>query len=70
MLPQYIPNRELLAEKLPPADANWDAIQRFALTFDGYKRWGSAEKCAEIANAQRHGTMTELRTCLFYEQRR
>ena len=70
MLPNYIPNRELRAEKLPPADADWDAIQRFALTFDGYKRWGDAEKCGEIANARRHSTMTELRTCLFFEQRR
>jgi hypothetical protein len=70
MVAMYVPNRELLAEKLPPADADWDAIQRFALTFDGYKRWGSAERCGEIANARRHSTMTELRTCLFYEQRR
>lgn len=66
----YIPSRELLAEKLPPADADWCAIERFALTFDGYKRWGSAEICGEIANAHRNSTMTELRTCLFYEQRR
>ena len=70
MVPKYIPNRELLADKLPSADADWHEIQRFALTFDGYKRWGSAERCGEIAEARRHSTMTELRTCLFYEQRR
>ncbi len=70
MLPKYIPNRELVAEKLPAPDADWDVIKRFALTFDGYKRWGSNEACAEVANNKRHNSMTELRTCLFYEQRR
>ena len=70
MSPSYVPNRKLLAEKIPSAEADWDSIQRFALTFDGYKHWGGAEKCGEIANARRHNTMTELRTCLFYEQRR
>ena len=69
-MPQQIPNERLEASKLPSADADWDAIQRFALTFDGYKASGGAEQCAEIANARRQSTMTELRTCLFYEQRR
>ena len=26
--------------------------------------------CAEIANARRHNSLTDLRTCLFFEQRR
>jgi hypothetical protein len=67
MVPKNIPNRDLVADKLPPLDADWEEIQRFALTFDGYKCWGSAERCGEIAEARRHSTMTELRTCLFYE---
>jgi hypothetical protein len=65
----YIPNERLRAVKMPPQDADWHEIERFALTFDGYKHWGS-ERCAEIANARQHGTLTDLRTCLFFEQRR
>ncbi|GAA6120763.1 hypothetical protein [Acidovorax sp. FG27] len=56
-------------QKIPDADACWSSIERFAITFDGYKYWGSAEACAEVANAQRQGTLTELRTCIFFEQR-
>ena len=68
-LPRLIANKSLLVEKIPRASANWNAIQRFALTFDGYAAWPDG-MCAEIANARRTGTLTELRTCLFYEQRR
>lgn len=67
--PQQIPNHRLRADKIPPADADWSAIQRFALTFDGYGHWGQRE-CADVANSRRQGTLTELRTCLFFEQRR
>jgi len=44
-------------------------LSEFALTFDGYAFHGSFEKCAEIANAGRHDTLDDLRTCLFFEQR-
>jgi len=68
-LPRQISNRQLTPEKLPGPDAPWTALERFALTFDGYEHWGS-DRCAEIANSRRHSTLTELRTCLFFEQRR
>jgi hypothetical protein len=47
----------------------------FALTFDGYGHYGSEAKCAEVANARRERysrrkPLSELRACLFYEQRR
>jgi len=60
----------LTQSDIPPVDADWYTIQEFALTFDGYEVWGSFGKCADIANARRHGSLTELRTCLFFEQRR
>lgn len=63
-------NGELKSEMLPGADASWFEIEKFALTYDGYTEAGSLEKCAAIANAKRNDTLDELRTCLFFEQRR
>ena len=40
MTPKHIPNGDLRLEKLPGKDADWETIQRFALTFDGYSYWG------------------------------
>jgi hypothetical protein len=65
-----ISNRELTPADIPPPDAIWWTIEEFALSFNGYKRWGSFEKCADIANARRHGSIDDLRTCLFFEHRR
>ncbi len=65
-----ISNEQLRVEDLPSPGADWCAIQTFALTFDGYAQWGSFEKCAEIANQRKASTLTEMRTCLFFEQRR
>ncbi|MGI8979317.1 MAG: hypothetical protein ACR2FY_08835 [Pirellulaceae bacterium] len=65
-----ITNGELVLEQIPNADADWESIEEFALTFDGYRAWGSFDKCAEIANSNQRNTLTEMRTCLFFEQRR
>jgi hypothetical protein len=64
-----IKNEQLTLENVPPPDANWSDILEFALAFDGYEFWGSFERCAEVAAARAHGTLTGLRTCLFFEQR-
>lgn len=50
---------------LPDADADWKALR-----FDGYRCWGSFEDCARIALRGNPRTLTELRTCLCFEQRR
>jgi len=65
-----ISNEALTLDQVPPDDASWPVIAEFALTFDGYEYWEGFERCAEIANNHQHGTLTELRTCLFFEQRR
>lgn len=65
-----ITNRDLADRTIPSPAADWQAIAEFALTLNGYEVWGSFEKCAEIANARKCDTLTELRTCLFFEQRR
>ena len=73
--PRYIPNSQLRAGRLPPPGSDWELVQRFALTFDGYKHCGSVARCATIANRRRNGeggheNLSELRSCLFFEQRR
>lgn len=65
-----IPNVDLTLDMIPSIDSDWGIFFAFSLTFDGYKECGSLEACAEIANARRCSTLTELRICLFFEQRR
>jgi len=74
-----IDNADLAEGDLPSASAEWYEIGRFALSFNGYERWGSFWNCAEIGNRGAEAfraegvlpeSLTELRTCLFFEQRR
>jgi len=67
---QNISNTDLTLDLIPCMDADWKAISAFAVQFDGYTQCGSFEACAEISNARRCNTLTELRTCLLFEQRR
>ncbi len=67
---QEIGNSELTPADIPSFTEAWAHIEPFALTFDGFKYWGSVEKCAEVAQTGRPGSLTELRTGLFYEARR
>jgi hypothetical protein len=64
---EAIANERLSLENIPPPDAGWIEIMQFAKTFDGYAFWGSLERCAEVAAARAHGTLTTRRTCLFFE---
>jgi hypothetical protein len=72
-----IPNDELRPVDIPGDSADMTSIFEFALTYDGYHHHG--DQCGKIANAasQRFSkegnlpqSLDELRTCLFYEQRR
>jgi hypothetical protein len=65
-----ISNHNLVLSDVPDENGDWLDIDIFALTFDGYKYHGTFTKCAEIANEHRDNTLTDLRTCLFFEQRR
>ena len=75
-----IPNSFLRESDLPASAAEVENTwNQFALTFDGYAHWGSTDKCGEIANhcAEVYyrsrvlpESLMELRTCLFFEQRR
>ena len=74
-----IPNNELTIDQLPPPEADWDVIGRFALTFNGYEYWGGFGPCGDVATNCREAFLTGdglpeslsvLRTSLFFEQRR
>jgi hypothetical protein len=67
---EAISSRTLRSSDLPSRNARWLTIAQFALTFDGYAHWGSFKRCAAIAKQRRLRTLNELRTCLFFEQRR
>jgi len=70
------------AEQIPvpgPEDPWWPVINEFALTFNAYDRLRSSDEVARVANEAQDrfvesgalpGTIEELRTCLFFEQRR
>jgi hypothetical protein len=71
-----IDDSELTEDNLPPPEAKWEDIWEFALTFNGYKY---SDKCADIANnayskyneaKQLPDDLSDLRSCLFFEQRR
>ncbi len=77
--PRPIANADLSPQDIPAPDADWKTVGLFALTFDGFDHWGSVKACGEVANAamvafvERRAlpdSLTELRTCLFFEQRR
>jgi hypothetical protein len=74
-----IANKDLKAGDVPDPGADWGVVGRFALSFNGYEHWGSFERCADVASRGREAfetghalpdSLTELRTCLFFEQRR
>ena len=78
--PDEVPNECLTASAVPPVTASWHAIVGFALTVDGYKAIGQKE-CGQLANRVKSEfsrnaasvetlSLTELRSCLFFEQRR
>jgi hypothetical protein len=69
-VPTEIQNDALKLSDIPPDDAEWKTIVPFAHTFSAYKVHGSFAAVANIANERRCENLTDLRTCLFFEQRR
>ena len=70
--------RALTEESMPGPNARWmPDIAEFALTFDGYQALG--DRTGDLATAAKHEWsvngvlpqgLIELRSCLFFEQRR
>jgi len=76
---EQVPNSELSAAQVPPADADWSEIASFALTYWAYDHYSDTSAVGELANAAGRAfaadetlpdSLAELRTCLFFEQRR
>ena len=75
-----IANVDLRESDIPPCDAEWDKINEFALSFNGYDAYGGFEGCAKIAESTLKAyssnkgvlislSLTELRATLFFMQR-
>ena len=45
-----VSNQDLREGDVPDQQAPWEVVEKFALSFDGYKRHGSFARCASIAN--------------------
>ena len=80
IMPSAVPNDDFRASEVPPITAPWHVISAFALTFNGYETIGEKE-CGTLANRVKQAflantlflqavSLTELRACLFFEQRR
>jgi len=74
-----IPNSQLIDGDLPSRRAAWKNIIPFAQSFNGYAHCGSVKKCRDVArqgvalhktNQHLTQSLTDLRTCLFFEARR
>ena len=80
---KHVPNEDLSVHDVPSLDPRrpWENLQEvwtFALMFDGY-RFGGFGRVSDIANAaneeyfrsgQLPSDLTDLRLCLYFEQRR
>jgi len=69
---QLIENAELKRAQVPGPNATWAEIEPFALTFNGYARFGN--RLDELTSEHRRNgtvpsTLDELRGCLFFVQR-
>lgn len=79
-LTSMISNAKLTERDIPEPDAKvWTILTDLGLTFDGYRHWGSFNKCSSISKKWTEQfadkgfvptSLTELRTCLFFEHRR
>lgn len=70
---EFLTNEALELACVPPSDARWKELEKFALSLNGYEAIGQPLGTLADMHA-RDGTLpvdlTELRSCLFFEQRR
>lgn len=68
---QLIANEDLTPDDIPEDGSSWSRIVGFARTYNGYAEAGGFVECGEMANSPpANPSLSELRTCLFFEYRR
>lgn len=76
----HLPDRDLRAGDVPPADASWDEISAFGHRFHAYRVAGSLQRVADLTvetyddwiaggHAALPDDLTRLRVCLFHTVR-
>jgi len=71
-----VPNGRLAPDAVPCHGASWEALEEFALSYDGYAYWSDVDELARRAlqrwtrDKSLPPQLDELRGCLFYEERR
>ncbi|HPJ94561.1 MAG TPA: hypothetical protein PLU81_09275 [Deltaproteobacteria bacterium] len=70
ILPEYITNEALTLEMFPSSGTPWHDIALFSLTFSGYQKAGSFNRCTEVADTPSCETLSEIRGRLYFEQMR
>lgn len=57
-----ISNEDIREDDVPRSQAAWQIVEKFALSFDGYKHHGSYARCADIAKRWEAPTRRTART--------
>lgn len=71
-----VPNERLRPSMVPGRGTPWEAVEEFAMSYDGNGYWSDVAALAGRSmqdwtrDRSLPGTLDELRGCLFYEQRR
>lgn len=66
---KIIANQDLVLSDIPAPDADLADIFAFAMTFNGYKEYGSFAGCSSVALSDDVSTLSALRARLFFHQR-
>jgi hypothetical protein len=70
LIPEYISNEVLTFEMIPSRGTPWHDIALFSLTFSGYQKAGSFNRCTEVSDTPGCETLSEIRGLLYFEQMR
>jgi hypothetical protein len=65
-----IPSEKLTLADLPPANASWSDIVKFAATFDLVTESAKGTHVMSVADVSKNSAIVDLRTALYVEWRR
>ena len=70
IIPEYITNEALALDMISSRGTPWHDIALFSLTFSGYQKAGSFNRCTEVADTPESETLSQIRGRLYFEQMR